>query len=264
MLLEAERRPAAAFRREDIMRIRTAIVVALFLPSVSFAQVRAPRTGAPRPGQPVPLGTQPEAIARSIAFQRSRYSVETYPIISRVQAPGFSAGRPISSWTSYGTGTRLDYRHTQYLSWTLDVTASYLGGPAITETAEVGTRIRPESWDHLLRPFADVRVGFEHAFDTYSLPVDLGIGPASSLASGSRYGRGFGAVAGAGVEYSLTNTMALTTAMSAMRSNMVAYHYSGVTVPSGGNSYRMTTYRLTVGLKYNPVHLLKSTNEKTR
>jgi len=43
---------------------------------------------------------------------------------------------------------------------------------------------------------------------------------------------------------------------------MVAYRFTGLTVPTGGNSYRMTTYRLTVGLKYNPVYLLKSTNEK--
>ena len=247
------------------MRIRTAIAVALLLPSVSFAQARVPRIGRPRPGGPVPLGPQPEAIARSLAYTRSRYSVETYPLISRVQAPGFSAGRPISNWTSFGTGTRLDYRHTQYLSWTLDVTSSYLGGPAISETVEVGTRIRPENWDHVLRPFADARVGFAHASDTYStysLPVDLGIGPAASLSSGSRYSRGFGAVAGAGVECSLTNTLALTTEMSAMRSNMVAYRFTGLTVPTGGDSFRMTTYRLTVGLKYNPVYLVKSTNEK--
>ena len=244
------------------MRFRTVFAAALLLPSVAFAQARAPRIGGRRPGQPVPLSPEPEAVARSQAYQRSRYSVETYPLFSRVQAPGFVPGSPVSSWTSFGTGTRLDYRYTQYLSWTIDLTSSYLGGPAITETAVVGTRIRPENWDYRLRPFADVRFGFEHASDSYSLPVDLGIGPASSLSSGSRYSRGFGGVAGAGLEYGLTNTFALTTAMSAMRSNMVAYRYSFTSVGTGGDSFRMTTYRMTIGLKYNPVHLLKLANEK--
>lgn len=244
------------------MRIRSAIAVVLLLPSVSFAQARAPRIGGARPGQPVPLGPQPEPIARAQAITRSRYSVETYPLISRVVSSGFANGSPGSSWTSVGTGTRLDWRSTQYLSWTFDLTASYLGGASLTETAEVGTRIRPENWEYRLRPFADVRVGFEHAYDSYS-QQELGIGPASGLASGSRYSRGFGAVAGAGVEYSLTNTFALTTAMSAMRSNMTAYRVIGVSVPTADNSFRMTTYRLTVGLKYNPVHMLRSTNQKT-
>jgi hypothetical protein len=246
------------------MRIRSAISVALFLPSAIFAQARTPRIGGARPGQPVPLGTQPEVVARAIAIQRSHYSVETYPLISRVQAPGYSAGRPISGWTSFGSGTRLDYRLTRLLSWTVDLTSSYLGGPATFETAELGTRIRPENWEYRLRPFADVRLGFEHSSGQYSSPVDLGIGPASTLAMGSRYSRGFGGVAGAGLEYSLTNTFALTTAVSAMRSNMTSYRYVGVPGPTSGDSYRMTTYRLAVGLKYNAVHEVHSTNQSTR
>ena len=245
------------------MRIRSAIAVVLLLPSVSFAQVRAPRIGGARPGQPVPLGPQPEPIARAQALTRSRYSVETYPLISRVVSSGFANGTRGSSWTSFGTGTRLDWRHTQYLSWTLDLTASYLGGLATTETAEAGARIGPQNWEHRVRPFADVRVGFEHAFDS-GLQQELGIGPASGLSSGFRYSRGFGAVAGTGVDYSLTNTFALTTAVSAMRSNMTAYRITGVSVPTADPSFRMTTYRLTLGLKYNPVHMLRSTNEKTQ
>ena len=242
------------------MSTRTAIVaIALLLPSVASAQLRTPRVGGHHPGEPVPLGTQPEAVARSLALVRSRYSVEAYPLISRVEASGFSSGSPASTWTSFGAGSRLDWRHTRYVSWTLDLTASYLGGVAHSETAEIGTRIRPESWDHRVRPFADLRVGFEHVSQSFS-SQDLGIGRASDPSSGVRYGRGFGAVAGAGVEYFLTNTMALTTAMSAMRSNMTAYHFSGVSAPEDANSYRMTSYRLTVGLKYNPVRRIVSTN----
>jgi hypothetical protein len=88
----------------------------------------------------------------------------------------------------------------------------------------------------------------------------LGIGPASELAGTSRYSRGFGAVAGVGAEYSLTNTFALTTGLSAMQSNMVPYRSNGVSIPTSGESYRMTTYRLAIGLRYNPIHMLRSSS----
>jgi hypothetical protein len=67
------------------------------------------------------------------------------------------------------------------------------------------------------------------------------------------YGQGFGAVAGAGVEYFLSNTLGLTTAVSVMRSNMTAYDFSGMSAPTGETSFGMTTYRLAVGLRYNHV-----------
>jgi hypothetical protein len=245
------------------MRIRTAVVaVALLLPSALTAQRRAPGIGGPRPGLPIPSGRQPEVVARAQRLVRSRYSVEVYPLISRVEAPGVSTGTPTSRWTSFGSGTRLDWRQTDYLSWTLDLTASYLGGPAITETAEVGARLRPRNWNDRVRPFADLRVGFEHV-DQSLTNQDLGFGPASIRSGAVRYGRGFGAVAGAGVEYYLTNTLGMTTAVSAMRSNMTAYNFTGVSVPTTESSYRLTTYRLAVGLKYNWVRYLRPANTTT-
>ncbi|HKH94879.1 MAG TPA: hypothetical protein VKA54_23925 [Gemmatimonadaceae bacterium] len=245
------------------MRIRTAVIaVALLIPSVATAQRRAPGIGGRVPGLPMPDGRQPEAIARSQAFVRSRYSVEAYPLISRVAAPGLAAGSPTSRWTSFGSGTRLDWRQTDYLSWTIDLTASYLGGPAVTETAELGTRIRPKNWNDRVRPFADLRVGFEHVSQSLS-NQDLGFGPASIRSGAVRYGRGFGAVAGAGVEYFLTNTVGVTTAVSAMRSNMTAYNFTGVSVPTTESSYRMTTYRLAVGIRYNPVRYLRLASTTT-
>ena len=234
------------------MRIRTVIVsVALLLPSVASAQLR-PGIDGRNPGPRMPEGRQPEAIARAQALIRSRYSVEAYPLISRVEASGLGAGSPAARWTSFGTGTRLDWRQTDYLSWTVDVTASYLGGPAVTETAEIGTRIRPENWNDRVRPFADLRVGFEHVSQSLS-NGDLGFTPVLSQSSAVRYGGGFGAVAGAGVEYFLSNTLGLTTAVSMMRSHMTAYDFSGMSAPAGETSFRMTTYRLAVGLRYTHV-----------
>ena len=248
---------------EDTMRIRTAILaVAFVLPSVANAQRTAPGIGGRYPGRPTPPERQPEAIARSQAFVRSRYSVEAYPLISRVESEGLSDGIPGARWTSFGSGTRLDWRHTDYLSWTLDFTVSYLGGPAMSETAEIGTRIRPKNWNDRVRPFADLRVGFEHISQSLT-GQDLGFGPASFRSDAVRYGRGFGAVAGAGVEYFLTNTVGVTTAVSAMRSHMTAYNFTGVSVPTSESSYGVSTYRLAVGLKYNPVRYLNTASRTT-
>ena len=234
------------------MRSRTMMVaVALLLPSVAAAQLR-PGIDGRNPTPRMPEGRQPEVIARAQGLIRSRYSVEAYPLISRVEASGLGTGSPAARWTSFGTGTRLDWRQTDYLSWTVDVTASYLGGPAITETAEVGTRFHPQGWNDRVRPFADLRVGFEHVSQSLT-NQDIGFSPVFSQSSATRYGRGFGAAAGAGVEYFLTNTLGLTTAVSMLRTSMTGYDFSGMSVPTGETSFRMTTYRLAVGLKYNRV-----------
>ena len=101
------------------MRIRTVMVAgALLLPSAATAQLPAPGIDARRPDRGVPEGRQPEAIARAQRVVRSRYSVEVYPLISRVTA--VNEGSPTASWTSFGSGTRLDWRHSDYLSWTAD------------------------------------------------------------------------------------------------------------------------------------------------
>lgn len=241
------------------MRFRFLIAGALLLPSISEAQLRVPQPGGRRPTEPIPLGAQPTVVARSQIYTRSRYSVEAYPLISHVVV----SGSPNSSWTAFGTGTRLDWRLTRYVSWTMDLTSSFLGGVANTQTAELGLRVHEENWGRRLRPFADVRVGYENSSESYA-PSELGIGPASGMGGVSRYSRGFGAVAGAGAEYSLTNTIAVTTGLSVLRSNMVPYSSNGVSVPTAGDNFAMTTYRLAVGLRWNPVRVMRNlTNEKT-
>lgn len=238
------------------MRVRIVMAaVALLLPSVATAQRRAPGLDGRGPERRLPTGRQPEVVARAQQIVRSRYSVEAYPLLNRVEATGLGAGSPPAKWTSIGSGTRLDWRQTDYLSWTIDVTASYLGGPAITETAEVGTRIGSQRWNDRLRPFADLRVGFEHISQSLS-NQDLSFTPVFSQSSAMRYGRGFGAAAGAGVEYFLTNALALTTAASVMRTSMTGYDFTGMSVPTGETGFRMTTYRLAVGLKYNRVRYI--------
>ena len=246
------------------MRLRSFVVFALVVPTAAFAQRSAGRIGGARPGQPVPLGRQPEVVARATAMQRSRYAVETYPMLSRVVAPGFVGGRPISSWNAFGAGTRLDYRFTRHISLTGDITSSLWGGPAQMEPAELGMRFHPENMEARIRPFADLRFGFEHSADQFSDQSAFGIGPAASLVTAERYSRGFGGVIGAGAEYSLTNTFSLTSGLSVMRTSMLPYSYSGTSVPTSGDAYRMTTYRLAIGLRYNPVYALHLAQPATR
>lgn len=245
------------------MRVRALIAVALLLPSITEAQVRAPLPGVGgghRPSQPVPLGPQPGVVARALDYTRSRYSVEGYPLISRAVTPGFAAGSPSTTSTSFGSGARLDWRLARYVSWTMDLTSSFLGGTSSAQTAELGVRFQEYNWDNRLRPFADLRAGYENASESNAQAQGLGIGPASGLAGGSRYSRGFGAVAGVGADYSLTNTFALTTGVSAMRSNMSTYRTNGISVPMPGNDFAMTTYRFTLGLRYNPIYMIRSLN----
>lgn len=236
------------------MRIRTVFAVSLLIPSVISAQGRRPVVGGRLPGvQGTMEGErQPEPIARAQAIVRSRVSLETYPMFSHVNAPGFSGGKPISSWNSIGQGTHIDFRHTEWLSSTLDMTAAYAGGPSTTQTIEAGFRVKQQGWEYRMRPFADVRFGWQHAADQYmSSASSYGIGPASPLASDFRYARGFGGIAGVGTDIALTNSFSLMTELSAMRANMTAYTYQLTTVPQVGDSYRMTTYRLSLGLRYN-------------
>ena len=89
--------------------------------------------------------------------------------------------------------------------------------------------------------------------------------PSQQFVESGRYSRGFGSAAGAGVEYSLTNSLALTTGLSAMRNRMTTYRLTGpATVPSAGSAYWMTSVRLSLGLKFNPVRSLQSKQNPTQ
>ena len=233
------------------MRYRVLLLIAVsLLPSLSSAQ-RRPVVGRRPTPEPAPLPPQAEPVARALAVTRSRWSVEGYSLVSHFQVP--SAGGGISAYTSVGSGTHADYRYTPHLSATVDLTASVLGSPATFETAEVGTRYALLAPGAPLRPYFDVRAGFMHMFDPfyatgYGLPGSLGT-------DGSRYSRGFGGVTGAGFEYSLTRSLALTNQLSVMRTRMTTYRIAPGIVPNGTNFW-MTTLRYTLGFKFNPVSAL--------
>jgi hypothetical protein len=232
------------------MRTRTVVSIALLaLPVTGAAQrLPRPRTGT-TPGQPVPMGRQPEPIARAEAYQRMRVSVESYPMVSYLQAPGFPEARQPMSWSTLGAGTRVEYRVSPRAAATLDLTSSLDGNPMRVETVELGGRLRRAPSDSRFTPYVDARVGFIAAQASSGTLASSGYVLPSSLYSGaSSYG--FGASAGAGVEYDLTATWALTTGASLMQSRLTASEYNG----SGRTaSYGMTALRATLGIKYNPV-----------
>jgi hypothetical protein len=203
-----------------------------------------------------PLPPQPAAIARDLAYRRSHLSVETYPLISYIDAPGFGIPGVSSSWSTYGAGTRAEYRVKPWVSATFDMTASFLGGPSVTETAELGTRFRPGPSDRRVSPFIDTRIGYMHSYDSYAFSVDNGV-PFPTTAYGSRYSHGIGAIAGGGAEYSLTRSLSLTTGVSAMRAHLFTHQYSGSLRP-GTTDFWLTAYRLTFGLKWNPTYLIRT------
>ncbi len=239
------------------MRIRVAVVVAaLLLPAGVSAQVLPlPLPGRrPHPGAPQPMPPEAGPIARELHYTRLRISVESYPLLSFVQSSGFANGGS-STWASLGAGTRAEYRLTHFMSATLDLTSSMLGGPVDLNTAELGTRFGRPRTERRLEPFADLRVGYASATspelgsymnDPIGYPIPHG-------SYGSRYSSGWGGVAGIGAEYGLTRTFSLTSELLATHSRMSAHDVlSTVAQPD----YGITSVRYVLGIKYNPVRLV--------
>jgi hypothetical protein len=233
------------------MRTRALFLVAvLALPSVASAQIRIPRAGRRPTPPPAELPPRPGNVARAVAIQRSHWSVDGYAMVSAFQVPSPAGG--VTAYTSLGTGTRGSYRVTDHVSATVDMTASMVGSPTITETAELGTRYSPMTWDHSLRPYFDLRAGFIHMYDQFGSLFDIG---GQTLGHGARYSRGFGGVTGTGFEYSLTRSLALTTGVSLMRSRMTSYRIAPGSIPNG-TQFWLTTFRYTLGFRFNPVRAL--------
>jgi hypothetical protein len=237
------------------MRARTVLAIVLLLaPVVDLGAQRLPRIrgrGVPRAAE-LPPG--PPSVQRELAYKRSRMAFESYPFVSHSIASGFIAQGVVTSWTSFGMGTRAEYRVNPRAALTLDVTQSLVGGPALTETAEIGTRLRPRGNDRRFYPFIDFRLGYMHAYDTYFRPVEGDFGFPQPFGPGSRYTQGVGAVGGVGGEYGLNSSWSLVTSVSAMRNRMSTYSFDGA--PMSTNSYRMTSYRYLLGVRYNRTRMV--------
>jgi hypothetical protein len=247
------------------MRTRLLVLAALVsVPVVVTAQVGVGRRGAgvgTTLGQPplagAPLPPQAPIVNQALSYHRSRWSAEGYTLISSITTVDPNGGN--TQTNAFGTGTRADYRLTDYWSATADFTAAFLGGSTTAETAEIGTRFRPLPYSANVRPYLDIRGGYTHVHDSFYLPTSgtgpLG-GPGLENSEIGRYARGVGAIVGTGFDYTLTSSLALSTEFTAGRHRMDAYHITGLMPLPNRNAYWMNVYRFTVGLRYNAVSAL--------
>jgi hypothetical protein len=238
------------------MRIRALVLVASLVPSAALVAQRLPRR---RIGGPGTLGPQPRrspeapGIARTLSYERSRWSSETYSTVNSFAMP---TGAGMVRYTMAGAGTHASYRYSDHFSGTIDMTSALLGSPGNTESVELGSRYTPFPWEQRLRPFFDLRGGFLRMTNTINagpaLATDLGQpGEFEAATQGSR---GLGGVTGAGLEFSLTRMFALETELSMMRSRMTTYDISNPSsIPLSGPAYWMTSYRFVLGFRFSPV-----------
>lgn len=239
-------------------RVMLAIVAigALLAPADLSAQ-RIPLPGIKRPGRPAELPPQPTPIARQLQYRRWRLSIESYPLLSFVQAPGLTANRALPTFTTFGTGTRADYLLNRNISATFDLTASIFGGPAQTYTAEFGTRLHPEWAERRLHPFIDLRGAYLAAYDSRIGNSDVPfVDPSLPGQTVIRYSTGFGAIGGIGVEYPFTARWSLTSAASVLEARMRPRDFDA---PAGLAPFRLTSFRYTVGIRYTPIRIVQST-----
>lgn len=234
------------------MRTRALVGIAvLALPTIVSAQViPVPRRGELSPGEPP---TKPPrevpGVARELNAKRARWSAEGYTLVSGVLTP---SGPGDVVYSTFGAGTRADYRFSDRLSATVDVTYSPLGTSGTSETAEVGTRFMPVSADAQLRPFFDLRAAYLSSSDRFNGSL-LGSGAVGTATQPQRYSRGFGAVAGTGMEMFVNPNFAVTLTGTALRSRMNVFRSKTPgTIPVGTNFW-MTSFRFALGFKFSPL-----------
>ncbi len=173
----------------------------------------------------------------------------------------------VKRYTTFGAGSRGAYRFNDHILASVDLTHSVLGGPTTTETMEVGALYRPIVEYQRLQPFVDVRGAYMHLYNTFIPATEALNNPDGVNTTGlgvSQLSHGFGGVAGTGVDISLTSNFSLTTELSAVRSRLTMYQSSSATAFPVGTPYSTTSYRLMLGIQYNPLHTQHVSQNPTR
>lgn len=239
------------------MRSRSILAIALVvLPGALDAQrIPTPRIRDRGPARPAPLPPTARPIAREMVYMRLPFTVESYPLISYFSSAGQSSR--VDNFSVGGVGERLDLRLTPHVSLTLDLTQSFIGGPAVTQTAELGTRLRPEArGERKWYPFLDVRAGFLLVSERESRPFDYVDPSTTSSFAKSRYG--FGGGAGTGIEYAVSSRFTLTTTGSLMRATLTPLFSDRRPV----DRVTMTAIRYSIGFRYNPGRWTMPANQR--
>lgn len=242
------------------MRARALLFSAFVaLPCALGAQrIPLPRIHRRPTPQPADLPPQPPEVARSIAYHRSRWSTEAYSLLTAIQVPDNVGGT--QGYTSFGTGTHGDYRYNQHFSATIDLTASSLFSPSMSGTAELGSRYIPVDIEQTVRPFVDLRASYMYLYDVFNAG-----GPgASDFTQEGRYSRGLGGVTGGGLEYSLSRSLSVSSELLALRYRMTSYRFTSAAGFPSASSFWMTSFRYTLGFKYNPVRIMRAVENAAR
>jgi hypothetical protein len=245
------------------MRARTLIAAILVVAPSALSAQRIPLPiGRRGPARPEPLPPQPYPVAQQLAYTRSHLSIETYPMVEFISAPGLAGnGRP-GSWASLGAGSHVDYRLTRFMSGTLDLTSSLFGGPVTTQTAELGTRFHAERGTSRWYPYMDFRVGYIATHASFgTIENDVFVDP-STAGYYSRYSQGYGGIAGAGLEYALTRMFSITTGASLLHGRLSMSNLADPTVEN--RHFTMNSLRYTLGIRFNPVHAIYGGNSGNR
>jgi hypothetical protein len=222
------------------MRIAfVALLAVVAVPPSLEAQFRRP-TRRPPPTIPAELPPAAPVVEKALAYKRTRLAIEAYPLVNVIHAPALG-----STWSTVGAGSQATYRLTPWVLASLDITTAAWGGPTRSETAELGMRIMTDRFESRTRPYADLRVGYMSTFDPN---FHRGSGSLPGLASD-----GFGGVVGGGFHRDLNDSFSLTTGASVMHGRL---SNTGPVVAT--SSYSFTSYRLTVGLRYNRVRQVQA------
>jgi hypothetical protein len=250
------------------MRNRTTIFAAmLWLPAALLAQrIPVPRipTSIPLEPRTDPGEPRPVPVAQRLAYTRSAWSFETTNIASLVQAPGFGsdAGPLGRSWSLTGTDLHMEYRTGNSWGPTFDLSGAAFGNsvssplypqPLMSSllTVEPGVRWHMAPLNDRMTPFVDLRGNYMFADGSYqTLALSGGAGSAQQWVDGAKSSGGFGAVAGAGVETTLTGPWSLLTELSGIADRM---RVTSTTAATPGSRYWMRWYRLSVGVNYNRI-----------
>lgn len=197
----------------------------------------------------MPSGPQPAVVANAMRSVRLPIAVEGYTFVSHMEVPGV-LGAAGQTFTTGGSGTRLEYRFARMAAATFDVTSNFIGGPMFNETAELGFRFGPSRAVADIVPFVDARAGYFFSQPRQSLG-GFSTNPPINFASVMNYAYGRAAIVGGGVEFAATRLFSITTAASAARSWMTARPSYSATQQNA--RYTMESYRFSVSLRYNGV-----------
>jgi hypothetical protein len=237
-------------RKEPVMRRLTLALVALSLPAASLAAQRVgirPGRGPDRPAEKPP---QAPGIHDARLYNRyllSRFSLESSPMLSYIQATGMLAENIPANYWSFGDATQLSFRATPSVFLTSSFTSTAAGGPFSLASADLGLRVKPWTSPRF-SPFAEARMSWAY---TSGIGLPSTIVPLSflyrTMYTDFANGHGRGGVFGLGVDTRLSARFWMTTALSRARYNM-----EGVNLTTSNRwDYTTNATRLTVGFRYN-------------